>query len=72
MIWLWVALASIVLLIAINIGVRRYGERPDPQVGWQPTDEVFKDPSTDRLMRVWVDPKDGSRHYVPEGGGSIA
>ena len=26
-----------------------------PEPGWTPTDEVFKDPGTDRLMRVWLD-----------------
>jgi hypothetical protein len=31
-----------------------------------PTKERFIDPSTQRIMRVWVDPADQSRHYVPE------
>jgi hypothetical protein len=45
----------------------RYGERhvrPDPH--WNRTDEVFKDPTTGRTMRVWLDGKDGSRHYLSE------
>ncbi|HYT29886.1 MAG TPA: hypothetical protein VEN82_03850 [Actinomycetota bacterium] len=37
--------------------------------GWRATDEVFRDPSTERVMRVCVDPADGSRHYVPERTG---
>jgi hypothetical protein len=32
---------------------------------WTPTDEVFRDPGTERMMRVWVD-RGGDRHYVPE------
>ena len=28
--------------------------------------ERFVDPSTKRVMRVWIDPGDHSRHYVPE------
>jgi hypothetical protein len=31
-----------------------------------PTDERFRDPSTRAIMRVWIDPADQSRHYVPE------
>ena len=46
--------------------LRRHGESELPAGHWQRTDEVFKDPSTHRLMRVWVDPQDGSRHYVPD------
>lgn len=38
--------------------------RPDP--GWAPTSERFRDPSSGVIMRVWVDPADGSRHYVPD------
>jgi hypothetical protein len=45
----------------------RHGEGHHPQPGWRPTAEVFRDPSSSRLMRVWVDAADGSRHYVPEG-----
>lgn len=45
----------------------RHGERDRPQPGWAPTLERFRDPGTNRLMRVWVDPVDGSRHYVAEG-----
>jgi hypothetical protein len=48
--------------------VRRHGESAAPEPGWTSTAEVFRDPSTDRLMRVWVD-QAGGRHYVPESGG---
>jgi hypothetical protein len=45
---------------------RRHGESDRPQPGWIPTRERFHDPSTRRVMRVWLD-SDGTRHYVPEG-----
>ena len=61
-----IAIVVVAVLIAVSVGLRRHGESDDPQVGWTPTEEVFRDPSTDRVMRVWIDPKDGSRHYVPE------
>jgi hypothetical protein len=32
-----------------------------------PTPEVFIDPTTDRLMRVFVDPRNGERRYRAEG-----
>jgi hypothetical protein len=31
-----------------------------------PTSERFRDPSSGTIMRVWVDPADDSRHYVPD------
>ena len=60
---------GIAILVAIgwSFFVRRHGESQLPAEGWQRTDEVFVDPSTNRRMRVWVDPGDGSRHYVAEG-----
>ena len=63
-----VAVVGVVVLgfVLASIFVRRHGESDAPVAGWQATDEVFNDPSTDRLMRVWVDPT-GERHYVPEG-----
>jgi hypothetical protein len=45
---------------------RGHGESRTAGVGWLSTDERFRDPGTDRIMRVWVDPADGSRHYVPD------
>ena len=38
-----------------------------PAAGWIPTDERFRDPTTRVVMRVWIDPADHSRHYVPDG-----
>jgi hypothetical protein len=45
---------------------RRHGERDLADPSWIPTKERFVDPSTSRVMRVWVDPADRVRHYVPE------
>jgi preprotein translocase subunit SecG len=55
----------VVVLIIISLFVKRHGESASPQAGWTATDEVFKDPGTNRLMRVWLD-ANGERHYVPE------
>jgi len=57
---------AVLLVFAIaSLFVRRHGESGSPQPGWERTDEVFKDPGTDRTMRVWVD-RAGGRHYVAE------
>jgi DUF1707 SHOCT-like domain len=48
---------------------RRHAQRMEPDAGWVPTPERFRDPSTRAIMRVWIDPADLSRHYVPEDGG---
>jgi hypothetical protein len=45
---------------------RRHAQAVTPGPGWVPTDERFRDPSTRAVMRVWIDPADHSRHYVPE------
>ena len=45
---------------------RRHGQAAEPQPGWVPTPERFRDPSSGTIMRVWTDPADGSRHYVPD------
>ena len=58
--------AAILIAIGWSFFVRRHGESQTPADGWQRTDEVFVDPSTERRMRVWVDPVDGSRHYIAE------
>lgn len=46
---------------------RRHGERDEAHPGWRATSERFRDPTTNRVMRVWIDPADGSRHYLPDG-----
>jgi Domain of unknown function (DUF1707) len=45
---------------------RGHAQAATPGAGWVPTDERFRDPTTRVVMRVWVDPADQSRHYVPE------
>jgi hypothetical protein len=66
---IWLVVGGILLVaLVLSLSLRRHGESQVPQEGWQRTDEVFRDPSTNRLMRVWIDPMDGSRHYVPEAG----
>jgi Domain of unknown function (DUF1707) len=36
------------------------------QAHWVATSERFRDPSSGAIMRVWIDPSDDSRHYVPD------
>ena len=45
---------------------RGHAHSDQPAAGWIPTSERFRDPSTSTVMRVWIDPADQSRHYVPE------
>jgi Domain of unknown function (DUF1707) len=45
---------------------RGHAETAEPAPGWQRTGERFRDPSSGLIMRVWVDPADSSRHYVPD------
>ena len=47
---------------------RGHAQAAKPAAGWLPTDERFRDPTTRAVMRVWIDPADQSRHYVPEPG----
>jgi Domain of unknown function (DUF1707) len=47
---------------------RGHAHADQPAAGWIPTNERFRDPSTSTVMRVWIDPADHSRHYVPEPG----
>ena len=57
---------AVLVAIVMSFFVRRHAESTVPAEGWQRTDEVFVDPTTERRMRVWVDPRDGKRHYVAE------
>jgi len=50
-------------------GRRRHAQVSEPGPGWLPTAERFRDPSSGKIMRVWIDPADQSRHYVPEQPG---
>jgi len=55
----------VLVAVVMSIFVRRHGEAPAPEPGWTPTGEVFRDPASERLMRVWTDPS-GGRHYLPD------
>jgi hypothetical protein len=48
---------------------RGHAESEQPEAGWRPTGERFRDPRTRRILRVWVDPANGARHYVPDETG---
>ena len=64
----WAALDGLPLLAAPaspgRRARRRHGEGVPVQPHWVATDEVFRDPTSGRIMRVWVDPTDGTRHYA--------
>jgi hypothetical protein len=61
-----IVVGVLVVFFVISLTLRRHGEASMPAAHWQPTEELFVDPTTKRRMRVWVDPGDGTRHYVPE------
>ena len=75
------ALAELPAIAAEGTGARRdagrgprrsrprrggHAESASPAPGWVRTTERFRDPSSGVIMRVWVDPADDSRHYVPD------
>jgi hypothetical protein len=66
---LWVALEVLAVVVAISIAVwgffrwdRRYRGARDGD-GFQPTGELFKDPTTGRQMQVFFDQATGRRQY---------
>ena len=42
-----------------------HGEAASAAPDWRPTAERFRDPGTNKVMRVWVD-AGGGRHYVAD------
>ncbi len=44
---------------------RGHGHADRPRADWRPTAERFRDPRSNRVMRVWEDAS-GARHYVPD------
>ena len=67
----FVSLQLVLLLAVIVIAVvgyfvwdRRY--RGQQSGSFRPTGEVFKDPSTGKMTRVYEDPKTGQRQYREE------
>jgi Domain of unknown function (DUF1707) len=43
-----------------------HGQAVTPGPAWVPTQERFRDPASKVIMRVWIDPADQTRHYIPE------
>jgi hypothetical protein len=64
LVWAIVLLVLVVCAV-LSITLRRHGESDKPNPDWKRTEELFNDPSTNRVMRVWLDTT-GERHYVPE------
>ena len=59
---------AVVIVFAIAgyfVWDRRY--RGHKEGMFKPTDEVFKDPTTGKLTRVYEDPETGARQYRDEG-----
>jgi DUF1707 SHOCT-like domain len=50
---------------------RGHAEVARPAPGWVRTAERFRDPSSGTIMRVWLDPADGSRHYAPDDDAAV-
>ncbi|MGH9535374.1 MAG: hypothetical protein ACRD2E_11000 [Terriglobales bacterium] len=63
---MWVAAIVIVVVVGLYFAIdrRRYTGRGSGNA--RPTGEVFRDPGTGRLMRVWVDAANGKREYREE------
>jgi hypothetical protein len=61
-----------VLVALLLVLLRRTRRRVEPMLArlpaarWERTNEVIRDPFTNRTVRVWIDPADGSHHYVPD------
>lgn len=51
-------------IVGYFIWDRRY--RGESQGNFKPTNEVFKDPTTGKLTRVYEDPSTGKRQYREE------
>jgi hypothetical protein len=78
----WMIVSGSVLLIAVLIEVGRYrsehaertnaapgpggGETAPPGPPFQRTEEVFVDATSQRTMRVYMDPRTGERRYFAE------
>ncbi len=62
------AVIALVVIIFAIVGYfvwdRRY--RGASQGNFKPTDEVFKDPTTGKMTRVYEDPSTGKRQYREE------
>jgi Domain of unknown function (DUF1707) len=49
---------------------RGHAQAVTPAPGWVRTQERFRDPTSQAIMRVWIDPstQPETRYYVPESG----
>jgi uncharacterized protein DUF1707 len=49
---------------------RGHAQVVTPGPGWVRTEERFRDPTSQAIMRVWIDPstQPETRYYVPESG----
>ena len=54
----------VIAVVGYYIWDKRYHGAPDG--AFQPTAEIFTDPSTGKRMRVYEDPKTGKRQYREE------
>jgi hypothetical protein len=65
----WALVGGGVLIVAALFEVTRYGpseEATRTHDRFEPTNEVFVDPTTGERIRVWFDPKTGYRRYEPD------
>jgi hypothetical protein len=66
----WPVVIGLLLLVVALYERGRYRPRPPQQApgpsGFRPTEEVFTDPTSGQLTRVWFDPQTGEREYRPE------
>jgi hypothetical protein len=63
-----VSVAVVVVVLAaaaMSLFLPRHSDNERPRPGWVATDEVFRDPGTERVMRVWAD-RTGGRHHIPD------
>jgi hypothetical protein len=61
---LLIVAAVVLVVVATIVGWDRYRPgRRGPNPAAHPTNEVFIDPETGRRMRVWYDPRTGTRDY---------
>jgi hypothetical protein len=66
---MWGVIVGGVLVGAALFEKGRYrarADQPERPGGMQPTNEVFVDPTSGQLIRVWEDPRTGYRRYEPE------
>ena len=69
MLFLVLAPVLVMFLLVLLLRTRRRVEpmlARLPAARWERTNEVIRDPFTNRTLRVWIDPADGSHHYVPD------